>query len=100
MHGTVPQKASNGIGGGKARTMSAADWHAFCQQVGTAAEQLRLIALRAETAALAASDHDPMRNIARDIGLLPASNANARTFATMMLGPFAALEELRRQLRD
>lgn len=87
-----PSKRQNGA-------MSPDDWREYCQQVGAAAEQLRLIALRAESAALSAGDRDPMHAIARDIGLIPASNAKAQTFATMMLGPFAALEELRRQIR-
>ena len=47
----------------------------------------------------AAADRDPMRTIARDIGLIPVSNVKMQTFATMMLGPFVALEELRRQIR-
>jgi hypothetical protein len=105
MRGTALQDASisaRAHEGVRDARMTVAEWQTFCEEVRMAAEQLRQIALRAETAAASAATnaHDPMRAIARGIGLTAAStDPKAQTYATMMLGPFAALEELRRRIK-
>lgn len=102
MRGTSILKAVAGTAPPHRPTTTTTDqWREYCQAVSAAAEQLRLIALRAECAmGPAASAHDPLRAIARDIGLalLPSRGSSAQTYRIMMLGPFAALEELRRQI--
>lgn len=101
MLGTVIPKPSINArerAGGVNRAPSIDEWRTFCGEVREAAEQLRQIAARAELAA-SSSNFD---NLARDFGIPTIAPAapKAKTYATMMLGPFAALEELRRQIRD
>lgn len=80
------------------RTLSIGEWRTFCGEVREAAEQLRQIAARAELAASSAN----FDSLARDFGIpiIAPTSPKANTYATMMLGPFATLEELRRQIRD
>jgi hypothetical protein len=77
-------------------------WQRYCQEVAAVAEELRGIALRAEQAAFAADLHNrPDFQEARRYGVgsvLPPPASKVRTNATMMLGCFAALEELRQKL--
>lgn len=79
-------------------------WQQYCREVAAAAEVLRDIALRAEGRAHSVYAYeDGLGRIAREIGCaapIPAPSHDAQTYATMMLGPFAALEELRRKLSD
>jgi hypothetical protein len=77
-------------------------WQRYCQEFAAAAEELRGIARRAEQAAFAADLHNrPDFREARRYGVgsvLPPPASKVRTNATMMLGCFAALEELRQKL--
>jgi len=85
-----------------AATSNVAEWRSYCEEVRIAAEQLRNIASQAENAARNADTDrvDLSRAMAREVGLLGSpSSHRANMYATMMLGPFAALEELRRQIR-
>ena len=79
-------------------------WQRYCQEVAAVAEELRGIAQRAEQAAFAADLHNgPMLQEMRRHGfgsVLPPPAPKVRTNATLMLGCFAALEELRQQLAN
>jgi hypothetical protein len=68
------------------------NWRQYCLDVAAAAEQLRKLA------AEAAGKAEGSAFIAREIYGQPAPTPKARTTATMMLGCFAALEELRQRL--
>ena len=77
-------------------------WQQYCREVAAAAEMLQDIAMRAEGSALAASVHENgLGRLSREFGFsVPRHDHNAQTYATMMLGPFAALEALRRKLAN
>lgn len=78
------------------------EWRRFCQEVAAAADLLASTARRAEGAALVAGldNSETMRRV-REFSLgsmLPSHDAQVTSYATSMLGTFAALEALRRRL--
>jgi hypothetical protein len=69
-------------------------WREYCLDVAEAAEQLRKLA------ANAAGKAEGSALVAREIYGQPPPPPKARTTATLLLGPFAALEELRQRLPE
>jgi hypothetical protein len=78
------------------------EWRRFCGEVAAAADLLANTARRAEGAACAADlSNSPGVRAVRGFALgsmLPNPDAQITTYATTMLGTFAALEALRRRL--